>query len=37
MKKTVKINLGGLVFTLDEDAYQELKIILIQSAADSVI
>src|SRR4030043_1455514 len=25
MKKTVKINLGGLVFTLDEDAYQELK------------
>ena len=25
MKKTVKINLGGLVFTLDEDAYQVLK------------
>jgi phage shock protein PspC (stress-responsive transcriptional regulator) len=25
MKKTVKINLSGLVFTLDEDAYQELK------------
>jgi phage shock protein PspC (stress-responsive transcriptional regulator) len=25
MKKTIKINLSGLVFTLDEDAYQELK------------
>jgi len=25
MKKTVKINLSGLVFTLDEDAYQALK------------
>jgi phage shock protein PspC (stress-responsive transcriptional regulator) len=25
MKKTIKINLSGLAFTLDEDAYQELK------------
>ena len=25
MKKTVKINLGGVVFTLDDDAYQALK------------
>lgn len=25
MKKTIKINLSGFVFTLDEDAYQELK------------
>jgi len=25
MKKTVKINLSGIVFTLDEDAYHELK------------
>ncbi|KPK84591.1 MAG: hypothetical protein AMS27_09485 [Bacteroides sp. SM23_62_1] len=25
MKKTVKINLSGIVFNLDEDAYQELK------------
>lgn len=25
MKKTIKINLSGIVFNLDEDAYQELK------------
>ncbi len=28
MKKTIKINLSGLAFTLDEDAYQELKVYL---------
>lgn len=32
MKKTVKINLSGIVFNLDEDAYQELK-----SYLDSII
>ena len=25
MKTTIKINLGGQIFTLDEDAYQVLK------------
>ena len=25
MKKTIKINLSGMAFTLDEDAYQLLK------------
>ena len=25
MKKTVKINLGGIIFHLDEDAYEKFK------------
>ena len=28
MKKTIKINIGGIVFQLDEDAYDKLKIYL---------
>jgi phage shock protein PspC (stress-responsive transcriptional regulator) len=28
MNKTVTVNLGGIVFTLDEDAYNELKVYL---------
>jgi len=28
MKKTIKINIGGIVFQLDEDAYDQLKIYL---------
>ncbi|MDP4187146.1 MAG: PspC domain-containing protein [Bacteroidota bacterium] len=30
MKKTIKINLGGMAFTIDEDAYDKLKTYLAQ-------